>query len=96
MPSPHIEETSHRPFRDFLILFVCPWELGSEICAAVNRTNINVQILTVDAALTGRKDLVYQAALLDPHTAGELAMDDIVKLCDDLFEAHGEMIAAMG
>ncbi len=63
-----------------------------EACAALNRTNINPQILTVEALLTGRKDHVYQAAMLDPHTAAELSIDDIVALCDDLFAAHGEMI----
>jgi alpha-galactosidase len=59
-----------------------------EQCAALNLTNINVQILAVEAVLTGRKDYVYQAAMLDPHTAGELSRDDIRTLCDDLFEAH--------
>ncbi len=59
-----------------------------EVCAALNRTNVNPQILTVEAVLTGRKDSVYQAAMLDPHTAAELGVDEIVSLCDDLFEAH--------
>jgi len=63
-----------------------------EVCAAMNRTNINVQILTVEAALTGRKDLVYQAAMLDPHTGAELTIDQIRSLCDDLIEAHGDML----
>ncbi len=63
-----------------------------EQCAAMNRTNINVQTMTVQAALTGRKDHVYQAAMLDPHTAAELSVDDIVSMCDELFEAHGEMM----
>jgi alpha-galactosidase len=66
-----------------------------EQCAAINRTNVNVQILTMEAALTRKKDLVYQAAMLDPHTAAELTIDEIVNLCDDLFEAHGEMIPEM-
>ncbi len=57
-------------------------------CAALNRTNINVQELVIEAALTGRRDHIYQAALLDPHTAAELTMDEIVALCDDLIEAH--------
>ncbi len=61
-------------------------------CAALNRTNINVQQLTIEAALTHSRDRVYQAAMLDPHTAAELSIDDIVKLCDDLFEAHGDMM----
>ncbi len=66
-----------------------------EPCAALNRTNINVQLLTIDAALKRRKEHVYQAAMLDPHTAAELSIDDIVSMCDDLFAAHGELIPAM-
>ena len=61
-------------------------------CAAMNMTNINVQQLTTEAVLTRKRDLVYQAAMLDPHTAAELSLDDIVKMCDDLFAAHGKMI----
>ena len=61
-------------------------------CAALNRTNINVQEMTIEAALTGRRDYVYQAALLDPHTAAELTIDEIVSMCDDLIEAHGDMM----
>ena len=56
-----------------------------EVCAALNRTNVNVQILTIDAALERKKDLVYQAAMLDPHTSCDLSIDEIVGLCDDLF-----------
>ena len=63
-------------------------------CAALNCTNINVQLLTVEAALTLKKDYIYQAALLDPHTASELSIDDIVALCDDLIEAHGSWLPA--
>lgn len=66
-----------------------------EQCAALNRTNINPQILTVEAVLTGRKDYLYQAALLDPHTSAELSIDDTISLCDDLLKAHGKMIPAM-
>ncbi len=58
-------------------------------CAALNRTNINVQELTIEAALTRRRDAIYQAAMLDPHTAAELTIDQIVALCDELIEAHG-------
>ena len=61
-------------------------------CAAMNMTNVNVQLLTVEAALTLNRDRIYQAAMLDPHTAGELSIDDIVKMCDDLIEAHGDML----
>ncbi|WAH62166.1 hypothetical protein LZ023_40010 (plasmid) [Pseudomonas silvicola] len=37
-------------------------------CAALNRTNINTQLLTIEAAVTGKKEHIYHAALLDPHT----------------------------
>ncbi len=57
-------------------------------CAAMNMTNINVQLLTIEAAVTRKKEAVYQAAMLDPHTSSELSIDDIVAMCDDLFEAH--------
>lgn len=57
-------------------------------CAAMNMTNINVQLLTIEAAVTKKKETIYQAAMLDPHTASELSIDDIVSLCDDLIEAH--------
>ncbi len=63
-----------------------------EVCAAVNRTSINVQLLTFEAALTGRKECIYQAAMLDPHTADELTIDQIRSLCDDLIEAHGDYL----
>lgn len=59
-----------------------------EQLAAMNRTNINVQLLTIEAAMSLDKEKVYQAALMDPHTASELSIDDMVKLCDALFEAH--------
>ena len=63
-----------------------------EPCAAVNRTNINVQLLAIEAALQRRRDRVYQAAMLDPHTAAELTIDEIRSLCDDLIAAHGDML----
>jgi alpha-galactosidase len=56
--------------------------------AALIRTNINVQELTVEAALTGKLAHIYQAAMLDPHTAAELDPDQIMALVDDLIEAH--------
>jgi alpha-galactosidase len=61
-------------------------------CAALNRTNINVQELTIEAAHTLKRDHIYQAALLDPHTAAELTVDEIVGLCDDLIAAHGDWL----
>ncbi|WP_438447929.1 alpha-glucosidase/alpha-galactosidase [Gorillibacterium sp. sgz5001074] len=60
--------------------------------AALNRTNINTQLLTLEAARTGKKEHIYHAALLDPHTSAELSIDDIVSLCDDLIEAHGDWL----
>ena len=63
-----------------------------EPCAAYNRTNINVQMLTIEAVLERRRDRIYQAAMLDPHTASELSIDEIRRLCDDLIEAHGKWL----
>ena len=61
-------------------------------CAALNMTNINVQLLTIEAAVTGKKDHIYQAAMLDPHTGSELDIDTIIKMVDDLIEAHGDYL----
>ncbi len=61
-------------------------------CAALNMTNINPTLLTVDAAFDRKRETVYQAAMLDPHTAAELSIDDIISMCDELFEAHGNML----
>ncbi len=63
--------------------------------AALMRTNVNVQELTVEAALTGKRSHVYQAAMLDPHTAAELDPEQIVALVDELLAAHGDMIPPM-
>ncbi len=60
--------------------------------AALNMTNINVQLLAIETAVTRKRDTLYQAALLDPHTAAELPIDEIVALCDDLIEAHGDWL----
>jgi alpha-galactosidase len=59
------------------------------------QTNINVQALTVEAALTHQREHVYHAAMLDPHTAAELSLDQIVSLVDELIAAHGQWIPAM-
>ena len=61
-------------------------------CAAMNMTNINVQLLTIEAARTRKRDHIYQAAMLDPHTAAELSIDDIRKMVDELIEAHGDYL----
>jgi alpha-galactosidase len=60
--------------------------------AALMQTNINVQELTVTASLTGKREHVYQAAMLDPHTSAELDPEQICTLIDDLLEAHGSII----
>ena len=69
---------------------VTPCYVGDlpEQCAALNRTNINEQLLTIEAAKTLKKEYIYQAALMDPHMQSELSIDDIVALCDDMIEAH--------
>ena len=61
-------------------------------CAAMNMTNINVQLLTIEAARTLKKDHIYQAAMLDPHTGSELDIDTIKKMVDELIEAHGDYL----
>ncbi len=60
--------------------------------AAVMQTNVNVQGLTVEAALTGKREHIYHAAMLDPHTAAELSLEQIWSLVDDLIEAHGDWL----
>jgi alpha-galactosidase len=60
--------------------------------AALMTTNINVQGLTVEAALTRRREHLYHAAMLDPHTAAELDLDQIWSLVDDLLAAHGDSV----
>ena len=73
---------------------IAPVVIGDlpEQCAALNRTNINPQLMTIEAAVTKKKEAVYQAAMLDPHTAAELSLDDIRSMCDDLFEAHKDWL----
>jgi len=61
-------------------------------CAALNQTNINMQLLTIEAALTGKREHVYHAAMLDPHTSSELSLDDIVAMCDEMLEANRDFI----
>ncbi|HEU5139910.1 MAG TPA: alpha-glucosidase/alpha-galactosidase [Bacillales bacterium] len=73
---------------------VTPTHIGDlpQQLAALNRTNINTQLMTIEAARTQKKEAVYQAAFLDPHTSAELSLDEIVSLCDDLIEAHGSWL----
>ena len=60
--------------------------------AAMNMTNINAQLLTIEAAVTKKKEHIYHAAMLDPHTSSELSIDDIVKMCDELLEAEKDWL----
>lgn len=59
---------------------------------AMNSAMIGVQLLTIEAAVTQKKETIYQAAMLDPHTSSELSIDEIIRLCDDLIEAHGSYL----
>jgi len=61
--------------------------------AALNSAAVQVHLLAIEAAVTGSRDLLYQAVFMDPHTAAELSLDDMVSLCDDLLEAHGDSCA---
>ena len=69
---------------------IAPTYIGDlpPVLAAMNMTNINVQLLTIEAAVTQKKEAIYHAAMLDPHTAAELSIDDIKKMCDELYDAH--------
>lgn len=62
-------------------------ELPAQL-AAMNMTNINPQLLAIQAAVSRKKEDIYMAAMLDPHTAAELSPDDIVAMCDELIAAH--------
>ena len=62
-------------------------------CAAMNMTNVNVQLLTIEAARTKKREHIYQAAMLDPHTSRELSGDEIKKMVDELIDTHGEYMA---
>ena len=58
-------------------------------CAAMNMSNISVQLLTIEAAKTRKREYIYQAAMMDPHTGAELDIDTIKKMVDELIDAHG-------
>lgn len=62
--------------------------------AAMMQSNVNVQSLAVEALATGKREHVYHAAMMDPHTAAELSLDQIWALTDDLIEAHGDWLPA--
>jgi alpha-galactosidase len=61
--------------------------------AALNMTNVNVHLLTIEAARTKNREHIYQAAMLDPHTSSELSIDEIKSMVDEMIEAHGEYMA---
>ena len=63
------------------------------VLAAMNMTNINTQLLTVEAARTRKKEDILRAVMLDPHAAAELSIDDMAKMVDELIEAHGPYMA---
>jgi alpha-galactosidase len=73
-----------------------PTKIGSlpPHLAALMQTNINVQALTVEAALTGKREHIYHAAMLDPHTGAELDLEQIWAMVDELIEAHGDLLPA--
>ena len=63
------------------------------VLAAMNMSNINVQLLTIEAARTKKVEDIVRAAMLDPHTAAELSIDDIEKMVLELVEAHGKYMS---
>ena len=71
-----------------------PQKIGRlpEQLSALMRTNINVQILTAEAALTKKREHIYHAAMLDPLTASHLSIDEIYALTDEMLEAHSDYL----
>lgn len=63
-----------------------------EQCAAIDRLHINVHLLTIKAAVERKKEYIYMAAMLDPHTSAELSPDEIKAMCDDLIAEHGDWL----
>jgi alpha-galactosidase len=59
-------------------------------CAALIRTNVNVQDLTVCGILEGRRDRILQAVMLDPSTAAQISLDAIDELVEAMFQAHAK------
>ena len=60
--------------------------------AALMQTNINVQRLATEALLTENRDRIYHAAMLDPHTAAALDLEEIYSLVDELLIAHKDWL----
>ena len=71
-----------------------PQKIGRlpEQLSALMRTNINVQILTAEAALTKKREHIYHAAMLDPLTSSHLSIDEIFALTDEMLEAHADYL----
>ena len=69
---------------------ITPMDVGelSMHLAAMNMTNINPLLLAINTTVTKKKEDVYYAAMMDPHTAAELSIDGIIKMCDEMIEAH--------
>lgn len=63
-----------------------------EQCAAIDRMHVNVHLLTILAATTLKKEYIYMAAMMDPHTSSELSPDDIKAMCDELIKEHGDWL----
>ena len=63
------------------------------VLAAMNMTNINTQLLTIEAARTRKKEDILRAVMLEPRCAAILSIDDMVKMVDELLEAHGPYMA---
>ena len=70
----------------------CKVEPLPEQCAAIDRLHVNVHLMTLLAATTLKKEYIYMAAMLDPHTASELSPDDIRSMCDELIAEHGDWL----
>ena len=63
------------------------------VLAAMNMTNINTQLLTIEAARTKKREDIIRAVMLEPHTSAELSIDDMVKMVDEMIEAYGDYMA---
>lgn len=72
-----------------------PTHVGSlpPVLAAMNMTNINTQLLTIEAARTRRKEDILRAVMLESRCAAILSIDDMAKMVDELLEAHGPYMA---
>lgn len=63
------------------------------VLAAMNLTNINTQLLTIEAARTRKREDIIRAVMLEPHTAAELSIDDMISMVDEMITAHGDYMA---